>query len=114
MSFAELQAEPRGVMGDAEMRADAPRSQYLVYAVAGAVDVAASPLVTMLKRAQGLFGRSDLGQLAGNGGDDLAARGKLAVQRGSHVPEAHLESLARQVVAMRPPQASDETGRQDG
>jgi hypothetical protein len=101
-------------MRDAEARADVPRSQYLMYAVAGAVDVAASPLVTMLRRAQALFGRSDLAQLAGNGGEELAARGKLAVQRSSHVPEAHLESLARQVAAMRPPSAGDETGRQDG
>jgi hypothetical protein len=101
-------------MSDAEVRADAPRSHYLMYAVAGAVDVATSPLVTMLRRTQALFGRSDLTQLAGSGGDELAARGMLAVQRSSHVPEAHLESLARQVVAMRPPRVGDEGGRQDG
>jgi hypothetical protein len=103
-----------GVMVDVEAGAEAPRSQYLVYAVMGAVDAAVSPLVTTVRKVQRLTRRSDLGALASDGGSDLAARGKLAAQRRAHVPEAHLETLARQVMAMRPPRAEAAGGTQDG
>ncbi|HEY1625107.1 MAG TPA: hypothetical protein VGG16_15045 [Streptosporangiaceae bacterium] len=97
-------------MVDIEAGAEAPRSQYLMYAVMGAVDAAASPLVATVRKVQRLTRRSDLGALASDGGSDLAARGKLAAQRSAHVPEAHLETLARQVMAMRQPGAGGTQG----
>ncbi|MGW9043428.1 hypothetical protein ACWGQL_12845 [Streptomyces lydicus] len=44
---------------------------------------------------RGLLARSDLGELATQGQQDLQARGRLALDRLGAGSEAHLETLAR-------------------
>jgi len=79
----------------------ASRSEELVYAMAGIADLTACRVGGVIRQFQGLLGRSDLGMLAGDGRADLLSRGELAFRRRSHSSEAHLETLARRVVAQR-------------
>jgi hypothetical protein len=86
-------------------RARAPRSEEFAYAIAGLIDLTASRVTGVIRQAQGVFRRSDLGLLAGEGRADLQSRGELAFRRGSHQPQAHMETLARRVVEQRGPHA---------
>lgn len=61
---------------------------------AGLADLALSTCGTVWSAARGLFGRSDLHDLAQQGEEDLRARGRLALDRLGTAP-AHLETLAR-------------------
>jgi hypothetical protein len=86
-------------------RARAPRSEEFAYAIAGLMDLAAGRVIGVMRQVQYVFRRSDLGLLAGDGRTDLQSRGELAFRRSSHQPEAHLETLARRLVAQRGPGA---------
>ncbi|MET4922379.1 polyprenyl synthetase [Streptomyces sp. PSRA5] len=76
-----------------------------VLLLAGLADLALSTCGSALKAARGLLGRSDVGALAAQGGRDLQARGRLALDRlgtdslGAGLlgagGEAHMEVLAR-------------------
>ncbi|MFE4610121.1 hypothetical protein ACFRK5_17490 [Streptomyces niveus] len=77
-----------------------------VLLLAGLADLALSTCGSALKAAHGLLGRSDLGALAAQGGQDLQARGRLALDRlgtdrrgdglfGAGGGLAHMEVLAR-------------------
>lgn len=92
-------------MASTDKETRAPRSEELAYAIAGFMDLTASRVVGVMRQVQGVLRRSDLGLLAGDGRADLRSRGELALQRTSHEPEAHLETLARRVVAQRSPHA---------
>ncbi|MGO4427648.1 polyprenyl synthetase, partial [Streptomyces sp. MCAF7] len=50
---------------------------------------------------RGLLRRSDAAELAAEAGDDLMARGRLALDRYAAVPPAHLEILARHALARK-------------
>ncbi|MFJ3903598.1 polyprenyl synthetase [Streptomyces sp. NPDC090025] len=69
--------------------------------VAGLADLAVSTLGTALGTLRGLLRRSDTTQLVGDAERDLRARGRLALDRYATVPPAHLEVLARHVLARR-------------
>ncbi|MFD4986608.1 polyprenyl synthetase [Streptomyces sp. NPDC058374] len=73
--------------------------QRAVLVAAGLADVAVSGVGALFGAARGLLGRSDLAELAGEAEADLAARGKLALDRRTGAAPAHLEVLARRVVA---------------
>jgi hypothetical protein len=81
----------------------AERGTEFIYAIAGIADLTASRVAGAIRRVQGLAARSDLAMLAGDGRADLLSRGELAFRRRSHVPEAHLETLARRAAAQREP-----------
>ncbi|MFI7664792.1 hypothetical protein [Nocardia sp. NPDC049526] len=72
-----------------------------VLLAAGLADLAMSRVGPAVDRLRGLLRRSDLAGLASEVETDLKARGRLALDRYATVPEAHLEILARQVVARR-------------
>ncbi|MDQ0791861.1 polyprenyl synthetase [Streptomyces sp. B1I3] len=63
--------------------------------LAGLVDLALDSCGSALKAAGALLGRSDVGELAKQGQQDLQARGRLAVDRLGVGGEAHMEVLAR-------------------
>ncbi|MFF7362804.1 polyprenyl synthetase [Streptomyces sp. NPDC008125] len=65
-----------------------------VLLAAGLADLALTTCGAAWAAARGLFGRSDLGDLAQQGEQDLRARGRLALDRVGTGP-AHLEILAR-------------------
>lgn len=62
---------------------------------AGVADVAYSGVRSLLGSARGLLDRSDKSALAGDGTDELRARGHLALARLSPSKPAYLEVLAR-------------------
>jgi hypothetical protein len=66
-----------------------------VLLVAGLADLALSTCGTALKAARGLLSRSDVGELAARGQQDLQARGRLALDRIGAGGESHMEVLAR-------------------
>ncbi|MEV0221497.1 polyprenyl synthetase [Streptomyces sp. NPDC050704] len=70
-----------------------------VLVVAGLADVAVSSLGSVIGAARGLLRRSDAAELAGDVEEDLAARGRLVLDRHTGPPPAHLELLARHVTA---------------
>ncbi|WP_369230771.1 polyprenyl synthetase [Streptomyces sp. R21] len=76
-----------------------------VLLVAGLADLAVSTLGSALGAVRGLLRRSDTADLAAEARHDLAARGRLALDRYAAVPPAHLELLARHVQAR---QAADD------
>ena len=86
-------------MATTDDKARAPRSEEFAYAIAGFIDLASSRVIGVGRQVQDVLRRSDLGLLAGDGRADLKSRGELAFRRSSHQPEAHLETLARRVVA---------------
>ncbi|MFJ4094081.1 polyprenyl synthetase [Kitasatospora sp. NPDC089913] len=71
--------------------------------VAGLADLAVSTAVSTIGSAVGtvqqLLRRSDGPELARDAQQDLMARGRIALDRVGSAPPAHLELLARQVVA---------------
>ncbi|QDQ15965.1 polyprenyl synthetase [Streptomyces spectabilis] len=72
-----------------------------VLLVAGLADLAVSTLGSALGTVRGLLRRSDAADLAAQAEYDLAARGRLVLDRYAVVPPAHLEVLARHALARR-------------
>ncbi|MDX3228837.1 polyprenyl synthetase [Streptomyces sp. ME19-01-6] len=72
-----------------------------VLLAAGLADLAVSTLGAALGTVRGLLRRSDAAELAAEAGDDLMARGRLALDRYAAVPPAHLEILARHALARK-------------
>ncbi|MGW5350247.1 polyprenyl synthetase [Streptomyces sp. NPDC004031] len=66
-----------------------------VLVAAGIADVALGALGAAVGALRDLLGRADGPELAEQAGQDLAARGRLALDRHVYVPPAHLEVLAR-------------------
>ncbi|MFI9403354.1 hypothetical protein [Nocardia sp. NPDC052316] len=75
------------------------RAEDAVLVAAGLADLALSRVGPMVNWALGLLRRSDLPGMAGEAENDLKARGRLALDRNSLLPPAHLEILAQQVLA---------------
>lgn len=67
----------------------------------GVVDVGLEQAEHAVHAARGLFGRSDLGELAADVRADLDARGDTVLGRVAPSPEAHMETLARRARAAR-------------
>ncbi|MER7519213.1 polyprenyl synthetase [Streptomyces sp. NPDC126499] len=82
-----------------------------VLLVAGLADLAVSTLGSALGTVRGLLRRSDTAQLVEEAERDLVARGRLALDRRTAPPPAHLEVLARHVLDRRARQ--DPRGRDD-
>lgn len=76
-----------------------------VLVVAGLADLAVSTLGSAVGAVRGLLRRSDAAELAAQAENDLAARGRLVLDRYAAVPPAHLEVLARHALARK---AADE------
>ena len=72
-----------------------------VLLAAGLAELAVSTLGAALGTVRGLLRRSDAAELAAEAGDDLMARGRLALDRYAAVPPAHLEILARHALARK-------------
>jgi hypothetical protein len=70
-----------------------------VLLVAGLADLAVSTMGSALGTVRGLLRRSDGAALAADVEQDLLARGRLVLDRCAAVPPAHLETLARHVLA---------------
>ncbi|WP_369189722.1 polyprenyl synthetase [Streptomyces sp. R08] len=64
-----------------------------------AVSTVGSAVGSALGAVRGLLLRSDAGELAGEAERDLAARGRLVLDRYTGLPPAHLETLARLALA---------------
>ncbi|WP_411111667.1 polyprenyl synthetase [Streptomyces sp. c-19] len=77
-----------------------PAGQAVLLA-AGLADVAVSALGSALGAVRGLAHRSDAAELVAEAERDLAARGRLVLDRCTTVPPAHLEVLAQHVLARR-------------
>ncbi len=77
----------------------------VVLLVAGAADLTVSAVGSALGAVRGLLRRSDAAELAAEAQHELTARGRLVLDRYAAPPPAHLELLARHVVARR---ASDD------
>ncbi|MEU0254089.1 polyprenyl synthetase [Streptomyces sp. NPDC006184] len=85
--------------GDAGRRGGLDEQAVLL--AAGLADLAVSTLMSAAGAVRGLLRRSDTAHLAAQAEQDLRARGRLALDRYAVVPPAHLEVLARHVVARR-------------
>ncbi|AOR36786.1 polyprenyl synthetase [Streptomyces fodineus] len=72
-----------------------------VLLVAGLADLAVSTLGSAVGAVRGLLRRSDAAELAAQAEQDLAARGRLVLDRYAAVPPAHLEVLARHALARK-------------
>ncbi|MFI7405374.1 polyprenyl synthetase [Streptomyces sp. NPDC049541] len=72
-----------------------------VLLVAGLADLAVSTLGSAMGTVRGLLRRSDAAELAAQAEHDLAARGRLVLDRYAAVPPAHLEVLARHALARK-------------
>jgi len=74
-----------------------------VLLVAGLADLAVSTVGSVvgstLGAVRGLLRRSDAAELAADAEHELAARGRLVLDRYTAVPPAHLETLARHALA---------------
>lgn len=68
---------------------------------AGLAELAVSTAGAALSSVRRLLRRSDTAELAAEAEQDLIARGRLALDRYAGAPLAHLEVLARQVIAQR-------------
>ncbi|MFD0370253.1 polyprenyl synthetase [Streptomyces sp. NPDC127114] len=77
------------------------RDDQAVLLVAGLADLAVSTLGSAVGTVRGLLRRSDAVQLVEEAERDLVARGRLALDRHAALPPAHLEVLARHVLATR-------------
>ncbi|MFF8095116.1 polyprenyl synthetase [Streptomyces sp. NPDC016675] len=71
------------------------RDDQAVLVVAGLADLAVSTLGSAVGAVRGLLRRSDTADLVREAEQDLQARGRLALERCTNVPPAHLEVLAR-------------------
>ncbi|MFG2679602.1 polyprenyl synthetase [Streptomyces sp. NPDC048392] len=83
------------------------RDDRAVLLVAGLADLAVSTIGSALGGLRGLLGRSDTTDLVRDVEEDLQARGRLALDRCTNVPPAHLEVLARHVNARRTADGGD-------
>ncbi|MGW3174405.1 polyprenyl synthetase [Streptomyces sp. NPDC001153] len=72
-----------------------------VLLVAGLADLAVSTLGSAMGAVRRLLRRSDAAELAAQAEHDLAARGRLVLDRYAAVPPAHLEVLARHALARK-------------
>ncbi|MEU7469926.1 polyprenyl synthetase [Streptomyces sp. NPDC044984] len=72
-----------------------------VLVAAGLADLAMSTLGSAAGAVRGLLRRSDAAELAAQAENDLAARGRLVLDRYATVPPAHLEVLARHALARK-------------
>ncbi|MGW8768890.1 polyprenyl synthetase [Streptomyces sp. NPDC055815] len=72
-----------------------------ILVAAGLADLAVSTLGSGLGLVRGLLRRSDAAEVAADAERDLEARGRLALDRYLTPPPAHLEVLARHVLARR-------------
>ncbi|MCC5481155.1 polyprenyl synthetase [Streptomyces barringtoniae] len=72
-----------------------------VLLVAGLADLAVTTLGSAVVAVRGLLRRSDAAELAAQAEQDLAARGRLVLDRYAAVPPAHLEVLARHALARK-------------
>ena len=79
-------------------RRGGPHEQAVLLA-AGFADLAVSTVGSAVGTMRGLLRRSDAVQLAADAEQELMARGRLVLDRYAAVPPAHLEVLARHVVA---------------
>jgi hypothetical protein len=86
------------------------RDDQALQLVAGIADLAVSTAGSAMGALRGLLRRSDTADLVREAEQDLRARGRLALDRYTHVPPAHLEVLAQQVLARR---AADDAGDSD-
>ncbi|MFG3274869.1 MULTISPECIES: hypothetical protein [Streptomyces] len=73
--------------------------EHVVLLVAGLAGLAVSTLGSALGTVRGLLRRSDTAELAVAAEQDLIAHGRLVLGQYASVPPAHLEVLARQVMA---------------
>ncbi|WP_217140296.1 polyprenyl synthetase [Streptomyces sp. AC627_RSS907] len=78
-----------------------------VLLVAGLADLAVSTFGAAVGGLRGLLGRSDTADLVREAEQDLQARGRLALDRWTNVPPAHLEVLARHARARRAADGGD-------
>ncbi|MET7567282.1 polyprenyl synthetase [Streptomyces sp. NPDC005492] len=72
-----------------------------VLLVAGLAELAVSTASSALGTVRGLLRRSDAAELAADAEHELAARGRLLLDRYHSPPPAHLETLARHALARR-------------
>ncbi|MFI2433580.1 polyprenyl synthetase [Streptomyces sp. NPDC018693] len=72
-----------------------------VLLVAGLADLAVGTLGSALGTVRGLLRRSDTAELVAEAEQELTARGRLVLDRCATAPPAHLEVLARHVLARR-------------
>ncbi|MGW5777964.1 polyprenyl synthetase [Streptomyces sp. NPDC003863] len=72
-----------------------------VLLAAGLADLAVTTLGSGLGIVRGLLRRSDAAEMASEAERDLEARGRLVLDRYTSPPPAHLEVLARHVLARR-------------
>ncbi|OON80092.1 polyprenyl synthetase [Streptomyces tsukubensis] len=70
-----------------------------VLLAAGLADLAVTTASSALAAARGLLRRSDTAELAAEAERELSARGRLVLDRYAAPPPAHLETLARHVLA---------------
>lgn len=84
-----------------------------VLLAAGLADLAVTTVGAAFTSVRGLLRRSDTAELAAGAEQDLIARGRLALDRYATAPPAHLEVLARQVIAQRA-DGGDSDGGRDG
>ena len=68
---------------------------------AGLADLAVGTVGSALGTVRGLLRRSDAEELAAEAEHELVARGRLVLDRYAAVPPAHLEILARRVLARK-------------
>ncbi|WP_320775654.1 polyprenyl synthetase [Streptomyces sp. CRN 30] len=78
-----------------------------VLLLAGLADLAVSTAGSALGAVRGLLRRSDAADLARDAECELAARGRLVLDRYASAPPAHLELLARHTLTRRPPAGDD-------
>lgn len=78
-----------------------------VLLVAGLADLAVSTIGSAVGGLRGLLGRSDTADLVREVERDLQARGRLALDRCTNVPPAHLEVLAQHAQARRAADGGD-------
>ncbi|MEU9593691.1 polyprenyl synthetase [Streptomyces sp. NPDC048219] len=83
------------------------RDDQAVLLVAGLADLAVSTVGSAVGALRGLLRRSDTADLMREADQDLRARGRLALDRCTTVPPAHLEVLARHVLARRAAEGHD-------
>lgn len=82
-----------------------------VLLAAGLADLAVTTVGAAFTSVRGLLRRSDTAELAAGAEQDLIARGRLALDRYATAPPAHLEVLARQVIAQRDADRDGGAGR---
>ncbi|MEU5320775.1 polyprenyl synthetase [Streptomyces sp. NPDC021056] len=84
---------------EAERRAGLDGQALLL--AAGLADLAVSTVGSVLGTVRGLLRRSDAAELAADAENELATRGRLALDRYAAAPPAHLEILARRALARK-------------